>query len=60
MCKIFLKKKQTCFKNIEIGCINNEGRTAKNKWENDSDFLPVLNIVYKKLGEFFFDTLLAN
>ena len=39
--------------NEEICCINKEGKTAKNKWENDdSDFLPALYIVYKKLGLF--------
>ena len=25
-------------------CIINEGKTAKNEWENDSDFLPALYI----------------
>ena len=33
---------------------------AKNEWENDSDFHPALYIVYKKLGQFFFNILLAN
>ena len=28
-------EKQTCFKNEEICCITNEGKTAKNEWEND-------------------------
>ena len=47
--------------NEEIRCITNEGKTAKNEWENDdSDFLPALYIAYKKLGQFFFHTLLAN
>ena len=47
--------------NEEICCIINEGKTAKNEWENDdSDFLPALYSVYKKLGQFFFHTLLAN
>ena len=47
--------------NEEICCITNEGKTAKNEWENDdSDFLPALYIVYKKLGQFFFHTSLAN
>ena len=40
--------------------ITNEGKTAKNEWEDDSNFLPVLHIVYKKLGQFFFHTLFAN
>ena len=31
--------------NEEIRCITNEGKTAKNEWENDSDFLPALYIV---------------
>ena len=47
--------------NEEICCIINEGKTAKNEWENDnSDFLPTLYILYKKLGPLFFCTLLAN
>ena len=45
---------QTCLKNEEFHCINNDGKTAKNEWENDdSDFLPALYSVYKKLGQFF-------
>ena len=37
--------------------ITNEGKTAKNQWENDdSDFLEALYNVYKKLGQFFFQT----
>ena len=36
-------------------------KTTKNEWENDdSDFPPTLYIVYKKLGQFFFHTSLAN
>ena len=31
--------------NEEIRCITNEEKTAKNEWENDSDFLPTLYIV---------------
>ena len=46
--------------NEEIRCITNEGKTAKNELEKDSDFLPALYIVYKKLGQSFFHTLLAN
>ena len=46
--------------NEEIRCITNEGKMAKNEWENDSNFLPVLYILYKKLGQFFFHTLLTN
>ena len=45
----------------DISRINNEGKTAKNEWENDdSYFLPALYSVYKKLGQFFSHTLLAN
>ena len=33
---------------------------AKDEWENGFDFLPALCIVYKKLGQYFFHTLLAN
>ena len=41
--------------NEEIRCITNEGKRARNKWENDdSDFLQALNSLYKKLGRFFF------
>ena len=40
--------------NEEIHCIINEGKTAKNEWENDdSNFLRALYSVYKKLGQFF-------
>ena len=28
--------------NEEICCITNEGKTAKNEWEKESDFLPAL------------------
>ena len=39
-------------------CITNERKTAKNEWENgDSEFLEK---IHKKLGLFFFCTLLAN
>ena len=47
-------------KNEEICCITSEGKTAKNDWENDSDFLPALYILCKRLGQFFFHALLAN
>ena len=34
---------------------------ALNEWKNDdSEFLVALYSVYKKLGQFFFNTLLAN
>ena len=47
--------------NEGIRWITNQGKLAKNEWENDSDFLPALYIIaYNKLGEFFFHTLLAN
>ena len=47
--------------NKEIHCITNAGKTAKNEWENDeSNFLVALYSIYKKLGQFFFDTLLTN
>ena len=46
--------------NEKICCITNEKKTAKNGWENDSKSLLPLYIVYKKLGQFFFHTLLAN
>ena len=37
-----------------------EKRSAKNDYENDSNFPLALYIVYTKLGQFFFHTLLAN
>ena len=46
--------------NEKIHCITNEGKMAKNEWKNNSNFLPPLHIVYKKLVHFFFHTLLAN
>ena len=30
------------------------------KWENHFNFLPALYILYKKLGQLFFHTLLSN
>ena len=46
--------------NEEIRCIINEGKTVRNEWENDdSNFLPALYSVYKKIRKFFFHTLLA-
>ena len=47
--------------NEEIYCITNKGKMAKYEWENDdSNFLVALYSVYKRLGQFFFHTLLAN
>ena len=47
--------------NEEICCITNEEKMAKNEWENDDfDFCPALCIVYDKLGQFLFHTLLTN
>ena len=47
--------------NEEIHCITNKGKTARTEWENDdSNIFVVLYRVYKKLGQFFFHTLLAN
>ena len=57
---IFFKNKLVQRMNEDIRCITNEGKTAKNKWQNYSDFLPIVCIVYKKLGQFVFHTLLAN
>ena len=46
--------------NEEIRCITNEEKTARNEWENDdSDFLPALYSVFKKIRTIFFHTLLA-
>ena len=39
--------------NEEICSINNKGKTAKNEWENDSNFLPATYIVLKKKGNSF-------
>ena len=44
----------------KICCIYNEGKMAKNEWKNDFIFLSALYIVYKKLRQLFFHTLLAN
>ena len=57
---IFSKKKQTSLRNEEICCITKKEKTAKTEWQNNSDFLPALYIVCKKLEQFFFQTLLAN
>ena len=46
--------------NEESRCINNKGKTNTSECQNDSEFLPALYIVYKKLGQFFFHNLLAN
>ena len=44
--------------NEEINCITNEGEMAKNEWGNDdTNFLQALDIVCKKLGQFFFRTI---
>ena len=46
--------------NEEIRCITNEEKMARNEWENDdSDFLPALYSIYKKIRTIFFHTLLA-
>ena len=43
--------------NEEIRYITNEGKAAKNEWENDdSDFLQALYSGHKKLGQFVFHT----
>ena len=39
--------------NEEICSINNKGKTAKNEWENDSNFLPATYIVLKKRAILF-------
>ena len=44
----------------EIRCITNEGKKARNEWENDdSNFLQTLYSVYKKIRTIFFHNLLA-
>ena len=41
--------------NEEICCITNEGKTAKNEWENDdSDLLRALYSVYKTIRAILF------
>ena len=46
--------------NEEIHCITNEEKTARNKWKNDDiDFLPALDSVYKKIWGIFFHNLLT-
>ena len=45
--------------NEQIHCITNEGDTAWNEWENDhSNFFELYSVHIKKLGKFFFHTLL--
>ena len=45
--------------NEEIHCITNEGKMARNEWENgDSNFLRALYSVYKKIRIIFFHILL--
>ena len=47
--------------NEEIHCITNEGKMARNEWENDgSDFLWALYSVCKKIRIIFFHSLLAT
>ena len=38
--------------NLKIHCITNKRKTTKNEWENDSNFLPALYILFKKLEWF--------
>ena len=46
--------------NEEIHCIiTKKGKTTKNEWENDSNFLPALYIAYKKLRQLFLHASLA-
>ena len=46
--------------NKEIRFITNEGKTAKNEWENDdSNFRRALYGAYKKIRTIFFRTLLS-
>ena len=43
--------------NEEICCTACKGKMAENEWENDdSEFLQALHSVYKKLGQFVFQT----
>ena len=47
--------------NEEIHCITNEGKMARNEWENgESHFLQALHSVYKKIRTIFFHTLLTT
>ena len=39
--------------NDKIRCITNKEKTAKNEWENDSNFLPALYIVSKNQDNSF-------
>ena len=46
--------------NEETRCNSNEGKMARNEWENDdSDFLRALCSVYKKIRTIFSHTLLS-
>ena len=44
--------------NEEIRCITNQGKTAKNEWENlmSLTFFELYTVHIKKLGQFFFRT----
>ena len=47
--------------NEQIHCITNEGEMVWNEWENDdSDFFKLYSVHVKKLGQFFFHTLLPR
>ena len=47
--------------NGKINCIANEGKMAKNEWENDdSDFFLALYSVYITFRQFFFHTYLLT
>ena len=47
--------------NEETHCISNKEKTTKDECENDDlDILLALCSVYKRLGQFFFHTLLAD
>ena len=39
--------------NEDVCCITNKGKMAKNEWENDSDFIPALYIVYNNFFLYF-------
>ena len=46
--------------NEEICCLTDEGKMAKNEWENDdSNFFEIYTVYIKKLGQFFSHNLLV-
>ena len=48
------KNKPVLIMNEEIHCITNEGKTTKNEWKKNSNFLPPLKHCMQKISTFLF------